>query len=95
MPVTTHLNCFKLLVISLLVSLVSSASGGYRLHSSTEAREIKKFIKTFAMKFLDNNPDVDPVSFFVEPLDAIEIGAWPAKAQSPRYPNCCDEKPPL
>ena len=33
------------------------------------------------MKFLDNNPDVDPVSFFVEPLDAIEIGAWPAKAQ--------------
>ena len=33
------------------------------------------------MKFLDNNPDVDPVSFFVEPLDAIEIGAWLAKAQ--------------
>jgi hypothetical protein len=30
---------------------------------------------------LDNNPDVDPIPFFIEPLDAIDIGAWPAKAQ--------------
>ena len=28
-----------------------------------------------------NHPDVDLVPFFIEPLDAIEIGAWPAKAQ--------------
>jgi hypothetical protein len=77
------------------VSLVSSASGGYRLHSSTEAREIKKFIKTFAMKFWTTIPTSIPFPFFVEPLDAIEIDAWPAKAQSPRYSNCCDEKPPL
>jgi hypothetical protein len=31
MPAATHLDCFKLLVISLLVSLVSSASDVYRL----------------------------------------------------------------
>jgi hypothetical protein len=29
---------------------------------------------------LDNSPDVDPVPFFIEPLDAVEIGAWTAKA---------------
>ena len=27
-----------------------------------------------------NNPDVDPVALLIEPLDAIEIGAWPVKA---------------
>jgi hypothetical protein len=29
---------------------------------------------------LVNTPEVDLVPLFIQPLDAIEIGAWPAKA---------------
>ena len=81
MPAVTHLNRFKLLVISLLVAMVSSASGGYRLQFVDRGKRDQKIYQNIRDQILDNNPDVDPVSFFVEPLDAIEIGAWPATAQ--------------
>jgi hypothetical protein len=32
------------------------------------------------MKILTSTPEVDFVPLFIEPLDTIEIGAWPAKA---------------
>ena len=31
-------------------------------------------------EILVNNPELDPVALLIEPLDAIEIGAWPVKA---------------
>lgn len=82
MPATTHLNCFKLLVnLATCVNGLKRPGRGTACRSSTEAREIKKFIKTFAMKFWTTIPTSIPSPFFVEPLDAIEISAWPAKAQ--------------
>ncbi len=61
--------------------MVSSASGGYRLQFVDRGKRHQKIYQNIRDEILDNNPDVEPVSFFVEPLDAIEIGAWPAKAQ--------------
>ena len=63
MPAPTHLNCFKLLVISLLVSMLSSASGGYRLQFVDRGKRHQKIYQNIRDEILDNNPDVEPVSF--------------------------------
>ena len=61
--------------------------GGRRIQVATvgialeQAREIKKSYQKIRDRILVNSPDVDLVHFSIEPLDAIEIGAWPAKAQ--------------
>jgi hypothetical protein len=60
--------------------------GGRRIQVATvgialrQAREIKKSYQTIRDRILLNNPDVDLVQLSIEPLDAIEIGAWSAKA---------------
>ena len=78
----TPFNCFKLLVISLLLSLVSSASDGYRLQFIDSGKRDQKIYQRFAMKFWTTVPTSDPGSLSIEPLDAVEIGALPpAKAQ--------------
>jgi hypothetical protein len=46
-----------------------------------QAREIKRSYEKIRDRILVNSPGVDAVQFSIEPLDAIEIGAWPAKAQ--------------
>ena len=61
--------------------------GGRRIQVATmgipleQAREIKKSYQKIRDQILMNNPDVDLVPFSIEPLDVIEIGAWPAKAK--------------
>ena len=81
MPAAGISNYFKQLVISLLLSMVSSASDGYRLQFIDRGKRDQQIYQNIRDEILDNNPDVDPIPFFIEPLDAIEIGAWPAKAQ--------------
>jgi hypothetical protein len=60
--------------------------GGRRIQVATvgiaieEAKAIKIIYQKIRDEILVNNPDVDPVALLIEPLDAIEIGAWPAKA---------------
>jgi hypothetical protein len=56
MPAATHFNCFKLLVISLLLSLVSSASDGYRLQFIDSGKRDQKIYQRFAMKFWTTVP---------------------------------------
>jgi hypothetical protein len=61
--------------------------GGRRIQVATvgvsleQAREIKEGFQKIRDRILMNHPDVDLVPFSIEPLDAIEIGAWPAKAK--------------
>ena len=60
--------------------------GGRRIQVATvgiaieEAKAIKIIYQKIRDEILVNNPDVDPVALLIEPLDAIEIGAWPVKA---------------
>jgi hypothetical protein len=61
--------------------------GGRRIQVATvgipveEAREIKKSYREIRDRILLNSSDVDLVKLSIEPLDVIEIGAWPAKAE--------------
>lgn len=61
--------------------------GGRRIQVATvgipleQAREIKRIYLKIRDRVLVNSSDVDLVQLLIEPLDAIEIGAWPAKAQ--------------
>ena len=43
-------------------------------------QEIKKTYQKIRDENLVSTPEVDLVPLFIEPLDTIEIGAWPAKA---------------
>ena len=61
--------------------------GGRRIQVATvgiplaqAAREIKKTYQKIRDENLVSTPEVDLVPLFIEPLDTIEIGAWPAKA---------------
>jgi hypothetical protein len=60
--------------------------GGRRIQVATvgipmeEAKAIKIIYQKIRDEILVNNPDIVPVPLLIEPLDAIEIGAWPAKA---------------
>ncbi len=73
--------------------MVSSASDGYRLQFIDRGKRDQQIYQNIRDEILDNNPDVDPIPFFIEPLDAIEIGAW--AGQGPGHPNCCEKKPPF
>jgi hypothetical protein len=61
--------------------------GGRRIQVATvgvsleQAREIKEGFQKIRDRILMSHPDVDLVPVSIEPLDAIEIGAWPAKAK--------------
>jgi hypothetical protein len=44
-----------------------------------EARSIKQSYPTIRDHLLKENPGVAPVEFLIEPLDILEVGAWPAK----------------
>lgn len=82
MPATTHLNCFKLLVnLATGVHGLKRARQGYRLQFVDRGKRDQKIYQNIRDEILDNNPESIPFPFFVEPLDAIEISAWPAKAQ--------------
>jgi hypothetical protein len=60
--------------------------GGRRIQVATvgipveQAGEIKIIYQKIRDEKLVNAPDVDLIHLFIEPLDTIEIGAWPAKA---------------
>ena len=82
-PASHTSQLFQNVVISLLVSMVPSAAGGYRLQFVDRGkRDQKIFIKTFAMKFWTTIPTSTPFPSSSSPLDAIDIGAWPRKAQA-------------
>jgi hypothetical protein len=44
-----------------------------------QARKIKESYRSIRDRLLKENPGVGPVGFVIEPLDALEVGAWPAK----------------
>ncbi|MEX0802649.1 MAG: hypothetical protein WD688_04950 [Candidatus Binatia bacterium] len=48
--------------------------------SSTQARGIKTSYQRIRERLLKGNPDIDTVELLIEPIDDVEIGAWPAKA---------------
>jgi len=45
-----------------------------------KARKIKQSCRSIRDRLLRGNPGIEPVEFVIEPLDSLEIGAWPAKA---------------
>ncbi len=49
--------------------------------SSNEARAIKKLYREIRGQTLEGLAAPAPVDLLIEPVDTIEIGAWPAKAQ--------------
>jgi len=44
-----------------------------------QARKLKKSYQVIRDRLLKNVPGADPVELVIEPLDSVEVGAWPAK----------------
>ena len=47
--------------------------------NAEHARTIKQHYRSIRNRLLKENPGIVPVEFLIEPLDSVEIGAWPAK----------------
>jgi hypothetical protein len=58
------------------------------LETRWQSKRDQKDVPKIRDEILVNTPEVDLVPFFIEPLDVIEIGAWPAKAE---YFNRCEK----
>jgi len=48
--------------------------------NAAQARKMKLGYRTIRDRLLKVNPDIERVELVIEPLDEVEIGAWPAKA---------------
>ena len=47
--------------------------------SLEQARKLKESYQIIRDRLLKNVPGADPVELMIEPLDSVEVGAWPAK----------------